>query len=312
MAKLKIVSFDPLINLSKENLNLPGLTIDDTISLIKQVIEFDSTYIVLDQIRVEEALLNPTDNINNYFNRDEIIELANQAYFLGMLTDSDKLLILDDSNLNILNELLSIDNYKKLLQYQLEYIPVIKRYIPTISELQSNGLDDYTIDLINDEFQAIIGSNSNINIIQNIVNNFLYQKYSSTTFTPTVKIEYIYQYPTDFLKILSNDELISLLDRVRYYLDFLTDELVNTLKTLPNSTTKEQLLNLISVNEIKLIVDKEIDIKNGVINALSFKEVQRMYDDIQNSYELSDEHAIRIVYQSILFANQNKNVNYFS
>ena len=309
MAKKKIVTLDPLVNIGIGDLNLSGLTINDTISLIKQVIEFDSTYKILDRVIVEEALLHANNPALDYFSELDIYELMNQSYFLGFITEEQKLLIIE--NYLTFNNYITLDNYKKLLQYQLEYIPVIKRYIPTISDLQINGLDDHTIEVIDTEFQSIVGSNNNINIIHTLVDNFLFIKYSSTTFTSTVKIEYVYQYPNDFLKILSTDELSRLLDRVEYYLDFLTPALINTLKTLPNSTSVHDLLALISINEIKEIMDKEVDLKNGVINALSLKEVQRMFDEIQLTYELSDSHARIIVYGAIQFAELNKSTDYF-
>ena len=58
-------------------------------------------------------------------------------------------------------------------------------------------------------------------------------------------------------------------------------------------------------------MDKEVDLKNGVINALSLKEVQRMFDEIQLTYELSDSHARIIVYGAIQFAELNKSTDYF-
>ncbi len=295
----RIISFDPVnvtsTDVTPADLVPTGLNeqeVNDTLTLIKEVIQYDSSYIIIDKTKIEAAILAPTTEAINFFTIQELNHLLNQSVYLGFISNLDAGLLVARDDYNLFNTYISLDNYKRLLSYQLSYDPVIKRYTPEISELQDKGLDTYTIDLIKSNFISIIENSNNIGIIKNEVDIYLDNKYRSESFTPNTKIDYIYKFPTDLLRILTNQELVDILNRTKGYLDFLTPSLISTLIILPTSTTSTDLTNLISVNEIKAIVDKEIDLKNSVVNALGYNELQSLFNSIKENFISTDLSGI--------------------
>lgn len=295
MAKRKIISFNPVdvtsTDITPSDLVPKGLNIqevNDTLTLIKEVIQYDSGYILIDKVKVENALTNPTDPAIQYFSIQELDHLLDQAVYLGFISNTDAGLLVARDDYNVFNTYISLDNYKLLLSYQLSYNPVIKRYTPEIVELRAKGLDTYSINLIKNNLLGIIQDSNNIGIIHNEIDSYLNDKYKSANFISNTQIDYIYKFPHEFLRILSNIELLDLLDRTKAYLDFLTPVLITNLITLPTSTTSANLFNLISANEIKLIVDKEVDLKFSVINALGFDELNKLFVSIRDSFITND------------------------
>lgn len=287
--------------------------------ITKQVIYFDSEYVIIDRNKIEESLVNITDTPTIYLNPDEMIDLINQAYLLGFITEEQKNQSLTTNTK--FRTFIKTDDYKKLLDYQLTYIPLIKRYIPEIAELQTKGLDTHILSFVNDNFFTLLNNNEIFVFEQ--VETYLNKKYQTDSFISAEKIELIYAHPLDFLKILDTIELASLLDRVKYYLDYLTDSKVNLLKALPDSTN---ILTYLSINEIKGIIDKEVDLKQSIIKALTLEEINKVFesfkilfvnqdlkpiifDAVKDMFLLDELTAKTIIKNAIIFAEENKNLN---
>lgn len=291
----RIISFNPVdvtsTDVTPADLLPNGLNVqevNDTLTLIKEVIQYDSSYVILDRTKVEAALLDPTTEAINYFTIPEIEKLLDQANYLGFISSTDIELIIARNDYAVFNTYITPDNYKLLLGYQLAYDPVVKRYTPEISELRAKGLDSYGINLIKDNLITILQDPNNIGLIHNEVDSYLDNKYRSANFISNTQIDYIYKFPYEFLRILNDDELSGLLDRTKSYLDFLTPAKVTQLKLLPNSTSTEILFNTLSANEIKQIVDKEVDLKFSVINALGYNELMVLFNSIRDSFVRDD------------------------
>lgn len=291
----RIISFNPVdvtsTDVTPADLTPNGLNVqevNDTLTLIKEVIQYDSSYVILDRTKVEAALLDPTTEAINYFTIPEIEKLLDQANYLGFISNADAELIIARNDYSAFNTYITLDNYKLLLGYQLAYDPVVKRYTPEISELRAKGLDSYGINLIKDNLITILQDTNNIGLIHNEVDSYLDNKYKSANFISNTQIDYIYKFPHEFLRILNDVELSGLLDRTKSYLDFLTPEKVTQLKLLPKSTSTEILFNILSANEIKQIIDKEVDLKFSVINALGYNELMVLFNSIRDSFVRDD------------------------
>lgn len=291
-------------------------------NIIREILYFDSEYVFLDKTKIGQAIIDPTSNPLTIFSSMEVSELIKQANLLGFIDDLAKDLALN--NLSLFPTFISAEDYNKLLQYQLNYLPIIKRYIPTIPELQENGLDPHVVTLVTDKFLEIISPTNEI-VVTDIVDTYMDKIYMIHTFTPTQKIEYIYEYPRDFLKILTDTELHNLLERVRYYIDFLTPTLVDTIYSL---TDQDNILDHISINEIKEIMDKEVDMKNAIIKAVTLKEITAWMEKlryeflsqdltpiilqiIMDNLTLTELEALAIIKTAIIYAEEHKDTKLF-
>jgi hypothetical protein len=288
--------------------------------ITKKLIYFDSEFTQLDKILIEKCFVNPLDNPNLHLSNNDIHKLIKEAYILGYITIEQ----LNNGILNpsIFKSYIAQENYIKLLQYQLTYEPIITRYIPTVKELQDQrGLDSYVYNYVNTQFYSLLENNELF--VHNQVEQYLNKKYSSDTFLSSEKIQLIYKYPTDFLKILDTNELIGLLERTRYYLTFLTDAKVSILTSLSDSAN---ITTYLTINEIKEILDKEVDLKNSIIKALTLEEINKVFESFkilfmnqelaplvlkvfEDNFLIDEITAKTIIKKAIIFAEENKHLD---
>ena len=305
-----------------QNNNIKSETFQQMIGdIIREIIHFDAEYVYIDKIKIYNAMNDISivpSMVSTYFNDSDLIEFIKQSFLLGYIDDSQYSSLLNNVH-NIFNY---IDETKfiKLLQLQLTYVPILKRYIPEIQELQSKGLDEHIKLIQSINYETLLASNSNI--IAKEIENYLDIKYDNTDFTSNEKIEYIYSRPLDFLKILTITELKSLINRVRYHLDFLTPSKVETLFSLKDS---DDITKYLTINEIKKIIDKEVDMKNSIIKALSKEEIIIFFEQLKFDFlnqdltplilniinsliSLTNLEAQNIIKNAIIYAENNKNI----
>jgi hypothetical protein len=286
--------------------------------LIKRIVQFDSNFVLIDRIKITEALNNPILDNYTIFNNEELKQLINQSYYLGFINSTEKdVCLLDNTQFP---NCISSTEYISLLNYQLTYETVIERYIPEINELQSKGLDPHIVEVTSTNFLNILQSNQNELEVIKIVEDFLLEKFKISTFLTTVKIESIYKYPTDFLKILTTTDLTELLARVSPYLDFLDSSKITALKSLNDSA---DILNYLTLSEIKAIMDKEVDLKYQIVTSITEKDVEAMFAEFRTAFLTMDLNPIieeiinnkvrltlnqgkAILLNAISFANENR------
>jgi hypothetical protein len=287
--------------------------------LIKRIIQLDSNFIFIDKVKIIDAINNPVLlDINTKFNKNELTQLIKQSYYLGYINTTERDLCLLDTTQ--LSNCITLEEYIKLLNNQLTYETVVERYIPEIAELQTRGLDPHIVEVTTSNFLSILQNNQNELEVIKIVEDFLLEKFKISTFLTTVKIESIYKYPTDFLKILSNNDLTDLLARVSPYLEFLTTSKINELNALLDDAN---ILDYLTLSEIKSIMDKEVDLKYQIVTAITENDVEAMFNEFRTAFLTMDLNPIienlinnktkltltqgkTILLNAIGFANKNK------
>lgn len=270
--------------------------------------------------------------------KDSLIQYNTQV---SSIIDTTKLQALDDNPSNILNILEGNDRAKALAwlvsekiisEYQAdiwqetppnlltipitkleEFIKQEKEYstrIPNLNELITTGIVEHVLSKLGFAIGEIIDPS----IIEVKVEEYLIKVFKNAQFLDSSQIMNIYAYPQNILQILTNNEMIDLLGRVKPYLDFVTSDLISEVVLLPEGSS---ISHLLTNEEIKGIIDKEVDLKNAVIETLSYDEIVMMFNDFKQNLFLNDFSALidealtnynfdeDIAYQWLLSSHQN-------
>jgi len=220
-------------------------------------------------------------------------------WFVNTITDDDLFALLDTAyeyNFLISIELQEIldsetsaqDFIDKFDTEQINYLlsrqELFNVYIPSKEDLiYFSQFEEFFREFLEDNPDVISGE-----IIDNLLKEYIVDIYETNHFLGADQVFAIYQSPREFFDLMTFKELKCLLDRVRPYLQFITIEYrANLLLYKQGLLKRPDLLNseifdeIINVNEIKQIIDTEVDIKNNVINLMGFGEVNEMFNNFK-------------------------------
>ena len=166
--------------------------------------------------------------------------------------------------------------YLKVLNFQLS----LPNNVPTINELEVAGIVQFIIQTVRNNPEAVIDENLVKQYTENYINNILL----STEFIGFEKAEQIYADPKYLMSILDKTTLKYFLYRVKPYLSFITDDKINTIldwipSQYPNIDT------MFTTTQIRLMIDKELDIKNLILKTLTITEVQKTFNDLAAKFK---------------------------
>jgi len=298
-----ITTVAPLINSVEEtNSNLDGLILEpgskypttninnlNSCKICKNYFEAISLNLVKDQLKKYNSNINNImdntkidDIIDNPSNIMSILGDEDRTNFLNWLRDNELLntqnyyKIINDSN--SLLDYININNIKDYIKYQEYY----KIRLPKTNELFENEefLNRLLLE-IKENSEELIDHEE----INNITETYLNQIFRQKQFLDSLQISQIYSNPQDLLQILTNNEAVLLLERVNPYLDFVTSTKIQEISKLPENSN---ILDYFTKEEIKGIIDKEVDLKNAVIQTLSYDEIVLMFNQFKQDLFLND------------------------
>ncbi len=234
--------------------------------IIDERIKYDREYIILNQEHVKAGIDNPADLLN-IFTDYEFQIFFKQALEMEYISDykyqrllNDKTKIYDYILMNEIQQLL-LKNYLYRMQ------------VPDIIDLERNGLLDSIIKVIHENPELIVDNKT----VTNYTDDYLWELMQIHRFISFQKAELILDSPKDMIHILTYDEMLSILHRLKPYIDFLCDDDIAAVQVLLDNDSKD-IEQVFSINEIKILIDKEIELKYLILRALTPDKIQEMFD----------------------------------
>jgi len=260
------VLHDPVTFNNQNDLNL----------IIDERIKYDREYILLDRDKVNAGITDP-DQLLSIFDNYELEIFFKQALEFYYIDESTYLKLINDHTL--MYDLILMNDIHELLFKQISY----RTKIPSISDLEANGLLDSIIKVIQLHPKILIDKT----LIQTYTEDILTEKLKQDVFISFEKIELILNKQSDILKIVTNQEIIDLLNRVKPYLSFVTDaKILNTQKLIDNNSA--DISAVFNANEIKYIIDKELELKNLILKAITPESLTILFNKFKTDLISTD------------------------
>jgi len=270
-----------LLNIFKDYLNTPDFE-KDFDEIIDQRIEFDRKYIQLDDEKVQTVLERPSLALDT-FNEYEIKVLINQAKFFELIDDETYQALLDDYTK--FTHLVQPDQIIFLMNKQVSFVS----RIPNMSDLEDNGLLDSIIKVIQQNPNLLIDESLVQRITEETVNRVL----QDAQFTLFTQAQNILHNPADIKLILNDNELERLLRLVQPYLSFMTNSKIESALQLDEN---ESILSIFDENEIRHIIDKELDLKYQLMKTLTPAEIEARFNELKEQFLNTDFSELVQVY----------------
>jgi len=251
--------YDPIIFFNQNSMD----------SIVDERIKYDREYIVLDRAKILKCIDNH-NLILTILTDYEFKELLKQIRELDLINDEvyDHLLNDHSEFFNLVNA----ESISKVLQKQYNYITKI----PNILDLENNGLLDSIIKTIQKNPELVIHQP----LVVDYTNQYLTEILKINHFISFEKAELVLSNLKDTIIILKSD-IIELLHRISPYLSFITDDKILAVQ-LQLDNSENTILNIFTVNELKMIIDKEIELKYYVLKALTPETINKLFNDYRD------------------------------
>lgn len=259
-----------IASLNKNQASVDPLDKDPLDNIIRDEVVTLLNYRKLSKSTVQNAFenLNNGQDPDTVMSAEENIILLSQAKDLEYITESQYLNI--SSSPSVFWNTYP-DAYKKVLEFQLS----LPNNIPTIDELKVAGIVNFILTTVRDNPEVVIDEN----LVRKYTENYINTVLLSSEFIGYENAQKIYADPKYLMQILDKTTLKYFLYRVKPYLNFITDDKINTImEWLPS-----QYLNIetvFSTTQVRLMIDKELDIKNLILKTLTLDEVQKTFNDL--------------------------------
>ena len=237
--------------------------------IIDQVVKIMSLRkIARTKIQMAIQLISQGQDPFTVFSQEENILLLTQTRQLEKISETEYF-ALSSSPVNLWFNHREL--YMDMLQFQLS----LPETVPTIDELKLAGIVDFIIKTVKDNPEAVI----DINLIQKFTKEYIDTVLLSSEFIGYDNAQKIYKDPAQILRILNKTQMNYFLYRVKPYLQFITDDKIKTIfEWLPSQYGN--INTLFSDTQIRLMVDKELDIKNLIMKTLTLEGVQQTFNDL--------------------------------
>lgn len=261
------------VDLSKDKNPLDNIIVNEVVTLF--------SYKKISKSIINAALdkLANGQDPNGLFSVEQDILILNQARDLEYISEAVYLDQIKSPTAFYLNH---PKEYLKLLTFQLSLPDVV----PTTDELLSSGIVDLIIQTILNNPDVII----NEALVQQYTENYIEKTLLLSEFIGYENCQKIYNDPFKILNILDAEVLENFLYRVKTYLNFITEDQIKTiLKYLPSQYSN--ISTIFSESQIRLMVDKELDIKNLILKTLTLEEVIKTFNELAAKFKLDFTEA---------------------
>ena len=250
------------VDLDKDENPLDNIIIDQVVKIMSL------RKIARTKIRMAIQLISQGQDPFTVFSQEENILLLTQTRQLEKISETEYF-ALSSSPVNLWFNHREL--YMDMLQFQLS----LPETVPTIDELKLAGIVDFIIKTVKDNPEAVI----DVNLIQKFTKEYIDTVLLSSEFIGYDNAQKIYKDPAQILRILNKTQMNYFLYRVKPYLQFITDDKIKTIfEWLPSQYGN--INTLFSDTQIRLMVDKELDIKNLIMKTLTLEGVQQTFNDL--------------------------------
>lgn len=169
--------------------------------------------------------------------------------------------------------------FSYITEQQLKYI-IDKQnnfnvYIPTLDDLEYYGGIKQLINGVIQNDPSLIANNATI---QSIITEVLTDRFKTNYFLDASKVDELYLNPMNIKTILTPNEVDMFIKRVAPYLIFINEDFYNGVMNYMNGFGNYTFNDVLTVNELKLMLDKEIDLKNNIMHMFTYEEVKGTFD----------------------------------
>lgn len=261
----------------------------------------------ISKTKIKEAknLITLGQNPYNNFTGDENLILLNQALALEYINQEAYITLLENP-VNLYNRFPKA--YKELLDFQ-EALPT---NIPTIEELRLAGAVTFILDTVRENPESVIDEN----LIEDYTNKYIDTVLLTSEFIGYTKATQIYANPNQTLLILTKTEFRNWARRVGLYLKFVTEEKIQAIEDLIPS----QFLTIVDYftpEQLRLMIDKEIDIKNMILKAITIKDIQVEFNKLAEEFKVAfeilftNEKLMEMIHNALYFVYKDFDLNKF-
>lgn len=250
------------VDLDKDENPLDNIIIDQVVKIMSL------RKIARTKIQMAIQLISQGQDPFTVFSQEENILLLTQTRQLEKISETEYF-ALSSSPVNLWFNHREL--YMDMLQFQLS----LPETVPTIDELKLAGMVDFIIKTVKENPEAVI----DVNLIQKFTKEYIDTVLLSSEFIGYDNAQKIYKDPAQILRILNKTQMNNFLYRVKPYLQFITDDKIKTIfEWLPSQYGN--INTLFSDTQIRLMVDKELDIKNLIMKTLTLEGVQQTFNDL--------------------------------
>ena len=250
------------VDLDKDEKPLDNIIIDQVVKIMSL------RKIARTKIQMAIQLISQGQDPFTVFSQEENILLLTQTRQLEKISETEYF-ALSSSPVNLWFNHREL--YMDMLQFQLS----LPETVPTIDELKLAGMVDFIIKTVKENPEAVI----DVNLIQKFTKEYIDTVLLSSEFIGYDNAQKIYKDPAQILRILNKTQMNNFLYRVKPYLQFITDDKIKTIfEWLPSQYGN--INTLFSDTQIRLMVDKELDIKNLIMKTLTLEGVQQTFNDL--------------------------------
>ena len=257
------------------------------------------------KIKEAKNLITQGQNPYTVFTGDENLILLNQALNLEHINNETYISLLQNPT-NLYNEYPTI--YRDLLDFQ-ELLP---SNIPTIEELRLAGAIEFILNTVRENPESVIDED----LIKEYTDNYIDSVLLTSEFIGYTKATKVYANPQQTLLILTKTEFRNWARRVGLYLKFVTEEKIQKIEALIPSQYLT-IVDYFTPEQLRLMIDKEIDIKNLILKAITIKDLQVEFNKLAEQFKIAfeilftNEKLMEMIYNALFFVYKDFDINKF-
>jgi len=222
---------------------------------IEDFLKLDREFFIIDKIKIQEVIDNPS-LASNILSQDEFEALKIQAINRNIITS--------DEDFNI-DSIIEAANYNK------EFI----NRIPTFDELDSKGIVDNIIELVDTDLD--------VDAVNVLIQNTLIDTLNKRVYIPYDLLQNILIESYNIINILTKEQFEELLYRTASSLSFLTQNLIDDILSLYDND-EIGINDLLNSEEIKLIIETELNNKSVISNMLTYDGVLEYFNTLKEQF----------------------------
>ena len=237
----------------------------DAQATFESYLKFEREFKVIDKQKLIAVLNNPK-NISTILTPDEIQILKSQAVFRNII----------DSPTDALtgNDLLNTIKYN-LYFYEKS---------PSYYALFQSGVVDKIKEYIGGSGNGTIDETQIINLVRTELETLL----KTQVFLPYDKIQEVLASPSNVGYILTLDQFETVLFREATSLQFISAADITAVQNAYDTNQLDTITNIFTTDEIKLMMENEINAKKVLSNMLTFEQVTNFFNDLKSQFFNSD------------------------
>lgn len=230
---------------------------------LEKYLKFEREFKVIDKAKLLSALNSP-QNLSTLLTPEEIQILKEQALFRNLIDNINEPLVGTDLTESLKYNLYFYEKSSSYYSlYQSGVVDKIKEYInanPSINEAE-------VIKLIKAELEKQL-------------NTHLFISYD--------EIQQVLEDPLNVGTILNKEQFVSVLYRATTSLSFVSLDDILQIETLYDTNKVADIKNIFNSDEIKLIMENEINEKKIISNMLTFEQVTTFFNELKTQFFSSD------------------------